>query len=219
MIVWQTCSACQGEGGPAHTCSTSASRSVALILLYSLPERAPCAHMRVRTCTLRRLRTAHTNTRQHYPALSAGQCSVPRRQVVLRPRIARGYGHAVQHATAHDRRGARVLRKRAMILSVFTVNIDTVRTLCVLCTTVSALGVLLQRSRRAVANDAACTRCCVPLCLHVDTDTLLGRTGCLTGYDYTRGNRWRSMVLERACMLGGFARHSRRAVAGTLGVL
>ena len=89
MIVWQTCSACQGEGGPAHTCSTSASRSVALILLYSLPERAPCARMRVRTCTLRRLGTAYTNTRQHHPALSAAQCSVPRRQVVKQGPVSR----------------------------------------------------------------------------------------------------------------------------------
>ena len=160
MIVWQTCSACQGEGGPAHTSSTSASRSVALILLYSLPERAPCAHMRVRTCTLRRLRTAHTNTRQHYPALSAGQCSVPRRQVVLRPRIARGYGHAVQDATAHDRRGARVLRKRAMILSVFTVNTVNRYGAYTVCAVYHCVC-----SRRAVAKDAVRTRCCVPLCL------------------------------------------------------
>ena len=70
------------RGARAHTSSTTASRSCTLILLYSLATRAPCARMRVRTCTLHRLLTAYTNTRQNRPAVSAGQSSAPRRQVV-----------------------------------------------------------------------------------------------------------------------------------------
>ena len=88
------------------------------------------------------------------------------------------------------------------------------RTLCVLCTTVSALGVLLQRSRRAVANDAAFTRCCVPLCLHVDTDKLFGRLkggqGVLQGMitqEAIAGDPW--YWKEHACSAG---------LQGTLGV-
>ena len=96
-----------------------------------------------------------------------------------------------------------------MILSVFTVNTVNRYGAYTVCAVYHCVC-----SRRAVANDAAFTRCCVPLCLHVDTDKLFGRLkggqGVLQGMitqEAIAGDPW--YWKEHACSAG---------LQGTLGV-